>query len=63
MFSNDEGSDTETPKMSFECIQPDVYHIEFVDPLFKSIDWTDEELEATVKAYFDMLIQESRGEI
>jgi 5-methylcytosine-specific restriction protein A len=63
MFSNDEGSDTETPKMSFERIQPDVYHIEFIDPLFKSIDWTDEGLEAAVKAYFDIFIQESRGAI
>lgn len=52
----------DAPLMRFSLVQPDVYRIEFLDSPDPKSDWTDEELEAAIKAYFLMLSKESAGE-
>jgi 5-methylcytosine-specific restriction protein A len=60
--------DDENPVMRFERTQQDLYRIaliesatshEDIDP--KTIDWTDQELEAAIYAYFTMLNKELRA--
>lgn len=62
LFSNDEDVDGETPQMRFERISPDVYSVKFMDWSTTINDWTDEELEISIDAYFEMLSKELRGE-
>lgn len=61
-FAHDESTDATPPRMQFERINQNYYIVEFIDPAVTASDWTDEELEAAVKAYFDMLALESQGE-
>ncbi len=58
----------EVPSMRFERIKPDTFKIDFIesatlhqDTDSKSIEWTDQELEAVIYAYFTMLNKELRG--
>lgn len=60
-FSNDEDVQ-DTPRMRFERLDANAYGVEFSDPSVSINDWTDEELEASVIAYFGMLTKEMRGE-
>jgi len=62
LFSSEEEFEGETPHMRFERIRPDVYHIDFMDPTTTASDWSDEELETSINAYFEMLAKELRGE-
>jgi 5-methylcytosine-specific restriction protein A len=60
--------DDENPVMRFERTRQDVYKIDLIESAsshedmdVRSTDWTDQELEAAIYAYFTMLNKELRG--
>ncbi|GEM_PF-741803 len=67
-YALDEESDEERPVMRFERIGKDEYRIDLIESAVShedigsdATDWTDQELEAAIYAYFTMLGKELKG--